>query len=100
MFVRRCFLSFRKLSFAGQVRLQSDFVAWRSGSKGAGYSLSAVDRRNGSPSSSFSPFHCFLSSLTTGLQIYPVIFDLLELSKPDYHTEYVTRTGFYASRVA
>jgi hypothetical protein len=90
MFVRRCFLSFRKLSFAGQVRLQNDFVAWWSGSQGAGYSLSTADRRNGSPLDPFSPCFYFLSFPTAGLQIYPVIYDLLELSKPEYYAEYVT----------
>ena len=32
----------------------------------------------------------FLSFLAAGLQIYPVIYDLVELSKPEYYAEYAT----------
>lgn len=47
MFVRRCYLSFRKLSFAGQIRLLDDFLSWRNGDKAAGYDVGVKERLNG-----------------------------------------------------
>ncbi|KAF8321656.1 hypothetical protein DL93DRAFT_2093642 [Clavulina sp. PMI_390] len=73
--------SLSKLSFAGQLRLQNDFVAWINGSNESGYHLSTRDRRN-------------------GLQMYPVIIDLMELSKPEYYYESETALKAGHSNVA
>ncbi|KAF8333978.1 uncharacterized protein EI90DRAFT_3153365 [Cantharellus anzutake] len=66
MFIRRSFLSFRKLSFAGQLRLCNDFIAWCDGDKGAGYYIGSKERRR-------------------GLLIYPGILDLPENAKQSYY---------------
>ena len=47
-FVRRCYVSFGKLSYTGVIKLQEDFQAWVAGDYSAGYERVRKDRiRNG-----------------------------------------------------
>ncbi|KAG9025744.1 hypothetical protein FRB95_009811 [Tulasnella sp. JGI-2019a] len=47
LFIRRCYLSFFKLSWRGTMRLIQDYKDWTDGKEGAGYSLQDTDRDGG-----------------------------------------------------
>ena len=84
MFIRKSFLTFRKLSFAGQLRLCKDFFAWCDGDKGAGYYLTAKDRRKGKKSARANISDIKPACPRLGLLIFPGILDLPENAKQSY----------------
>ena len=100
LFIRRCYLSFFKLSWRGAVKLLADYKDWIDG-KDAGYNLRTTDRDGGqAPSSVHDGPRGFLTPcMCLGLLLVPTISDEVQYAQIDPYEKCVPPQFFTPPRL-